>query len=118
MAVHRLVECSFLIPVSRDSGLSDGKPHDADAWEWLMGEFWELFETPGTRAPGLYHGGYKDPDTGERVMDESRKYILAVGRRELRKLRNVLRQACIVFAQKCIYLSVAGKVEFVRHPLL
>lgn len=111
-----LLECSFFIPINRDSVLSDGKPHTTDAWEWLLDQFWDLFDSPGTRAPGFYHGGYTDPDTGERVMDESRRYILAVTRRDVRRLRRVLQEACVVFQQKCIYLSVAGKVEFVEAP--
>jgi hypothetical protein len=33
---------------------------------------------------------------------------------DVRKLRSLLRKACGVFQQKCIYLSVAGYVEFVE----
>ncbi len=79
----------------------------------VEGSFWETFNTPGTLAPGLYEGGYSDPDTGERVTDASRKYILAVKKSDVKKLRAVLREACRVFEQKCIYFNVGGTVEFV-----
>jgi hypothetical protein len=42
----------------------------------------------------------------------SRKYTLALSRSGVRKLRQLLREACLVFAQKRIYLSIAGMVEF------
>lgn len=112
MASQALLECSFLIPVRRDRNLSDGKPHPAETWLWLDHE---LFVFGGaTRAPNLYPGWYLDPDTGEQVRDRSRKYFVAVPRARLNELRGLLRQACGQFAQKCIYLSVAGRVEFVE----
>jgi hypothetical protein len=37
----------------------------------------------------------------------------AIPTRVIEELRNVLRQACTVFQQKCVYLSVAGHVEFI-----
>jgi hypothetical protein len=45
--------------------------------------------------------------------DSSRKFIVALPRRRLRELRALLVEACGVFQQKCIYLSVGGTVEFV-----
>ena len=39
--------------------------------------------------------------------------MIAVTRRQIPELRRLLREACQVFQQKCIYLSVAGTVEFV-----
>jgi hypothetical protein len=61
----------------------------------------------------FYEGWYLDPDAGESVRDLSRKYIVAVPRARADELRRLIRQACGRFAQKCIYLSVAGRVEFV-----
>jgi hypothetical protein len=107
-----LVECSFLIPIRRDDQLSDSELHSIDAWLWLDNELFARFEG-GTQAPGIYAGFYRDPDTGERVDDSSRKFIVALPRRRLRELRALLVDACGVFQQKCIYLSVSGMVEFV-----
>ena len=50
------------------------------------------------------------------MPDRSRKYIVALPRARLGALRAILREACSQFAQKCIYLSVAGCVEFVEGP--
>lgn len=116
MIRDRFIECTFLIPIHQDENLSDGKPHDAEAWDWLKEQMWDYFDTPGTLAPGLYEGGYRDPDTGERILDQSRKYFVAVAKRDVKLVRRMVAAACEVFQQKCIYLNIAGKVEFVQHP--
>ncbi len=67
-----------------------------------------------TLAPDRYKGFYKNPDTGKRVDDESRRYIVAIPEDKVESLREVLRTACDWFKQKCIYLSVAGRVEFIK----
>jgi hypothetical protein len=107
-----LVECGFLIPIVRDRNLSDGQPHGAEAWEWLDDQLYEF--GGATRAAGHYHGWYIDPDTEERVEDELIRYEVAVPPKQVRRLRAVLREACAIFQQKQIYLSVAGQVEFVE----
>jgi hypothetical protein len=108
------LECSFLIPVRRDRNLSDGRLHATTAWKWLDDQLYEF--GGATRATELYEGWYLDPDTQEPVKDLSRKYLVALPRRKLGRLRALLREACGVFRQKCIYLSIAGHVEFVEGP--
>jgi hypothetical protein len=112
VAKKRLVECSFLVPARRDRILSDGKAHRRRAWAWLEGELSAF--GGATRAPELYRGWYLDRQTGERVDDRSRKYFAALPPGRVDELRALLRRACSEFAQKCIYLSVAGLVEFVE----
>jgi hypothetical protein len=109
-----LLECSFLIPLRRDRNLSDGgKLHKQAVWDWLE---WELYPFGGgTCAKEAQVGWYVDPDTRERIWDDSWRYTVAMSRAQVRRLRDVLREACNKFAQKCIYLSVAGYVEFVRR---
>src|SRR4051794_23292372 len=104
------VECSFLIPLKRDQNLSDGQLHDQEAWGWL--EF-ELFQRFGgwTSSADSYSGVYTDPDTGRMVSDKSLKFFVALPRRKVPSLRKLLREACGVFQQKAVYLSVAGHVE-------
>jgi len=68
----------------------------------------------GHDGSGLYEGWYPDPDTEKRVKDQSRRFLIAIPSKKIRKLRSFLREACRVFFQKCIYLSIAGKVEFVK----
>jgi hypothetical protein len=92
--------------------LSDGAVHPPEAWQWLDNELFNRFHGR-TMAPGEYQGFYRDPDTGERVADDSFRYLVAVPKNDVKSLRSVLAGACVIFAQKCIYLSVAGKVEFV-----
>jgi hypothetical protein len=107
-----LLECSFWVPVRRDKQLSDGKIRGQKAWDWLEGA---LFQFGGaTRSGALDRGWYLDPDTRKPVSDVSQKYTVALPRKELSRLRSLLREACAVFYQKCIYLSVAGHVEFVE----
>ncbi len=105
-------ECAFLIPIRRDTILSDGELHSTEAWEWVRDELFVRFDGV-TQAPGLYSGAYRDPDTGERVNDESRRFIVALPEERFEELKVRLRIACEVFQQKCIYLSIAGSVELV-----
>src|SRR5205809_6218913 len=103
MASGERVECSFFIPLKRDANLSDGAVHPREAWEWLDNELFVRF-SGGTKAPGEYEGFYRDPDTGQRVPDESYRFLVAVREAELDKLRSLLAGACVIFGQKCIYL--------------
>src|SRR5437016_3106473 len=115
MTESRTVECSFFIPIHRDANLSDGALHGQETWEKLNDELFARFDA-GTAAPDLYRGFYRDPDSGQRVDDESRRFLVAVSETALDEVRRLLVEACEWFQQKCIYLSVAGQVEFVRKP--
>jgi hypothetical protein len=117
MAEEAVVECSFFIPVRRDAILSDGQFHTAETVSWLDNELYLQFEGR-TIAPGFYEGCYKDPDTGEQVTDQSRKYTVAMPRSQVDALRSLLSVACVLFQQKSIYLNVAGKVEFIKRLAL
>ncbi|MBL8826599.1 MAG: hypothetical protein JNM18_06400 [Planctomycetaceae bacterium] len=117
MGVTSVLECSFFVPLTRDINLADGAAHETTVWDWLDNELFERFGG-GTIAPGTYRGFYTDPDTQQRVGDESYRYIVAVPISELDNLRKLLQAVCVLFAQKCIYLSVSGHVEFISpsHP--
>ncbi len=110
-----LLECSFLIPIRRDANLGDGDEHDPEMWNWLDDELFDRFHGV-TYAPLLYRGSYIDPATCDRVSDESFKFTVAVDESHIEELRKLLSAACVLFQQKCIYLSVAGRVEFVEAP--
>ena len=113
MVRELVLECTFLIPIRRDADLSDGRLHSTTAWNWLSDELYEQFGGR-TVAPGLYQGVYKDPETRQTVRDKCRKFTVAVKRREVGRIRRLLAEACDRFRQKCIYLSVAGRVEFIE----
>ena len=109
-----LSECTFLIALRRDRRLSDGELHATTAWNWLHSELWVLAGAVRfSRAPE--EGDWADK-TGERVYDLSRKYTIAVQKEKVDELRSLLRKACIVFCQECVYFSVKGEVEFVYPP--
>lgn len=112
MAQEPLVECAFFVPLRRDAILADGELHSSEMWEWLDDELYAQFGGR-TVAPGFYEGFYSDPDTHQKVTDKSRKYIVAVQREATDQLRSLLGKACGMFQQKCMYLSIAGQVEFV-----
>ena len=112
MVSSQWLECALLIPTRRDAILSDGELHSTEAWEWLDDELFLRFDGV-TIAPGLYQGAYRDPDTGQRVNDESRRFVIALPMERVDDLRSLIRSACDVFEQKCIYLSIAGSVELV-----
>jgi hypothetical protein len=115
MPEENIVECSFFVPVRRDVNLSDGKDHEPEMWDRLNAELYLRFGGR-TIAPGVYSGAYRDPDTGLEVPDESVRYIIALPEGVLDQLRQLLIEVCDWFQQKCIYLSVAGKVEFISKP--
>ena len=115
MSEATYLECSFLIPICRDANLSDGLVHDAETWDWLTTELFNRFGG-ATAAPGIYQGFYRDPDTQQQVADESYKYIVAIADSRLDELKQLLSAACMLFQQKCIYLNVAGRVEFIQPP--
>ena len=115
MPDETIVECSFLIPIRRDVNLSDGKDHEPETWDKLNAEMFSRFGGR-TIAPGVYSGAYRDPDTGLEVPDESVKYFIAIPETMFDQLRQLLVEACNLFQQKCIYLNIAGKVEFVVKP--
>jgi hypothetical protein len=110
-----LLECTFLIPIHRDVNLSDGKEHDSRVWDWLDDELHNRFGGL-TQAPGFHRGSYNDPDTAQRIPDESAKFLVAVATSHVDELRGILSIACLKFQQKCLYLSVAGYVEFIKPP--
>jgi hypothetical protein len=112
---NQLLECSFLIPVRRDLDVSDGRQHEDESWQWLQSSLLLRFEgvTPDR---GTLDGFYKDPDTGKIVTDRSYRYTVAVEHERINELRELLAKACHIFQQKSIYLSIAGRVEFVESP--
>lgn len=111
---HKMtIECSFFLPITRDRILSDGGRHSPVLWEWLDFELFDQFEG-GTIAPGYYRGFYRDPETGEMVEDACKRFTVAIAEDRVDELRGLLRAACVLFGQKCIYLSVAGYVEFIE----
>lgn len=115
MSEATYLECSFLIPICRDANLSDGLPHASEIWEWLYDELVVRFQGV-TFSPLIYRGTYLEPDTAERVSDESKKYTVAIEESRVDELRGLLTAACVFFEQKCIYLSIGGHVEFVGPP--
>lgn len=119
MSTPSYLECSFLIPLNADSELSSGERHATTSWEWLTDRLWIGFGG-GTIPQCVYEGFYTDPDTGQRVSDQSRKFVVALPEKQIEELRILLAECCDVFQQKMIYFSVAGRVEFIepRGPSL
>ncbi|HEX6984093.1 MAG TPA: hypothetical protein VF170_01895 [Planctomycetaceae bacterium] len=88
--------------------------HSVTEWEWLTDRLWIGFGG-GTIPQCFYEGFYTDPDSGRRVSDRSRKFVVALPEERLNDLRSLLAVCCEAFHQKMIYLSVAGVVEFVER---
>ena len=112
MSSSSLVQCEFLVPLRRDAEISDGEPHEGAMWDWLTRECFKRFGGL-TQAPGLYVGHWRSP-SGHAVTDESRMYIVAVRPKDLPRLRKFLALASAQFKQRCLYLCVAGYVEFIE----
>ncbi len=113
MRRERIVEAAFLIPIREDKHIGTGRRHGDHRWQALQRDLFEMF-LGWSRDPGLVEGVYRDPDTGQPVFDKSRRYIVAIPESELPRLRRYLSEIGRLFKQKTIYLSVAGRVEFVE----
>jgi hypothetical protein len=105
-----LVECFFFIPLV---GNTDKTPHQALAWNALYSNFQgstgpELVYVAIRPTPGQYPGR-----GGDRIRDQSYRYLAAIPASRVDELRCFLRRAANTFDQECIYLSVCGVVEFV-----
>ncbi len=62
-------------------------------------------------------GEWVQGQSGKVIEDESRKYHVAVPKDQVKRLRGILRKVANSFDQECIFLSVAGLVEYVeRRP--
>jgi hypothetical protein len=116
-----LVECSFPIPIARDS---DRRPHQPHAWDDLTIELRSLVKSypSGHQGPKtVFHweedvtpGEYEEGPRSGVTRDESRKYWIALPAGKVAGLRDMLRRAANTFDQRAIYLSVAGRVEFIE----
>ena len=59
---------------------------------------------------------WKSTLSGNVSHDVSKRYFVALSKQRVNELRKLLQLACIEFEQQCIYLSVAGVVEFIEAP--
>ena len=117
----RLVDCYFLVPIRRNS---DRRLHSRLLWRDLRQALRTSFG--GSSGPRrifafreveLMPGEWVQGQTGKVIEDESRKYHVAVADDQVAALRGILRRVANSFDQECIFLSVAGIVEYVeRRP--
>jgi len=109
----KCVQTSFLIPLHEDKHIGNGRLHSATRWDHFHRKLYAAFGA-WTLAPGNYKGSYKDPDTGREVSDLSRKYFIAVPKKNLKRLKDFLKEEGAIFRQKYIYFEAAGKVELLE----
>lgn len=99
----KLVECSFLVPVT-DSRHRRMIPHVQDSLLNFFGGY--------SISEGLIQGAWKN-HLGNVIHDTLRHFTIALPEKEIDKLRGILRIVCRQFGQDCVYFSVRGEVEFV-----
>lgn len=111
-----LIETYFLVPIREDKEVGDGQLHKPEKWKNLQDALYRRFggHTHERRIHyvlGL-EGDYADG--ARRVVDESRKYVVALERQKLSDMRCFLEGVADDFRQKEIYFHVAGPVEFIK----
>ena len=110
-----VIECFFFIPLVRNT---DKEPHQALAWDSLDDALYSSFHG-GTGPEHLYvairpvPGQYRGTG-GERIRDESYRFLAAIPTSRVADLRALLCRAANTFDQEYVYLSVRGVVEFVE----
>lgn len=107
-----MVQTTFLVPIREDKSIGDGELHPEGRWGELIEILYEEFGG-WTIAPDFYPGGWKNPKTGERIEDESRKYFVDIKRKELGKMRSIIRWIAQEFKQQCIRFEHEGEVEYI-----
>ena len=108
-----IVECSFLVPLVRNS---TKKPHQPLVWNALEDALYAKFG--GSTVEQLYQAlrpvdGQYQGVAGERIRDQSRRYLAAIPASRVDELRDLLARVANSFDQECVYLSIRGVVEFV-----
>src|SRR5436309_11755715 len=103
-------ECSFLIPILRNS---NRKPHQPLAWRLLTNALNSKFggqtgpqRTFLYRSMELVPGEWVPDGQVEPIEDESRLYRVSVAEDKVDELRSILRKAGNTFDQRSIYLCV------------
>ncbi len=109
----KFIQTSFLIPLHEDKDIGNGRLHPETRWKQFQRKLYNAFGA-WTLAPGNYKGSYEDPETGLEVSDLSRKFILAVPKKDLKRLRDFFKKEGAIFRQKYIYFEAAGKVELLE----
>ncbi len=112
------VECSFLIPVLRDS---DRQLHSPLMWRLLQDALHRGFggrtgpqRVFAFRSAELVPGGWIPEGDQQAIEDESRLYKVSVREDRLDELRLLLRRVASSFDQQAIYLSIRGYVEYLE----
>jgi hypothetical protein len=102
-------KCEFRIPLRRCRDISDGALHDPGAWSWLLDRLFAA-QDAGLR--------FSPVRTGAR----GRKYRVTVPASTVGVFWEIVKEACVTFAQKQIPLTVhrwggtRSQVLEVYHP--
>lgn len=100
-----IIECAFLVPITEARHQS--KIHIVRKM---------LLETFGgfSQDSQAVHGVWKNP-AGLVISDVSYRFVCAVRRDCIGKLRDIVSKLCAAFDQECMYFNVAGRVEFIER---
>jgi hypothetical protein len=109
---NQKIETSFLIPIKEDADVGNGLLHPKEYWELLPLFLNNLYDGQ-TKAGGIYLGAWVDMSTKRIVQDESIKYFVDIRRRDLKKMKDMMRLVAIMFKQKCIRFEYEGKVDLI-----
>lgn len=107
-----MLECRILLPEMTDLGYAGNRwPHPAELWTEF--DVALLYGFGGFTILNDVRGKWFDERTKRVVVDNSRHYLVAT--EDVDSLRQLLAQYRHRFEQCCIYLSVAGVVEFIAE---
>ena len=102
------IKCVVLIPLARNDGAAVTSAEMRDILRQFLAEF------GGYTVAGEVEGGWKSP-SGEEYFDRNTQVWVAIERRQLSVLRELVTQIGRRLGQEAMYLEVSGgNVEIIR----
>ena len=109
---EKIIQTTFLVPLKEDDDIGNGKLHPESRWQELQKIMYVGFGG-WTIAHDFYLGGWVNPNTGKKIEDQSRKYFVDIKKKELNKMREIMRWVAREFKQQCIRFEHESEVEYI-----
>lgn len=111
-----MTACQVVIPLVSGRTRAPWHPNKVPDWEAATAYLFGGISPIALAVVGRWRDPSKPPRKGI-VPDPQNRYEVAVGRSRIAELKEYMRFTCVHFEQECLYLALAGAVEFIDNPL-